>query len=84
MQTIFPKMLWIGSAIGAAGLCIYFTHPGNDGFKQLLLIQSLTCGLCLAGMGLFTAQGVRGARELFPVLFRAIPLTLASVQMLLA
>jgi hypothetical protein len=84
MQTIFPKVLWISSAIGAAGLMIYFTNPGNDGFKQLLLIQSLTCGLCLVGMGLFTAQGIRGAKELFPVLFRAIPLTLASVQTLLA
>ena len=84
MQTILPKVLWLSSAIGAAGIAIYHTHPDNDGYKQLLLIQSASCVLAVVLVGLFTLQGIRGAKRLVPVLYRAVPITLAGVQLLLA
>lgn len=84
MQTIMPKVLWLSSAVGAAGLAIYHTHPDNDGYKQLLLIQSATCALAIVLIGLFALQGVSGAKRLVPVLYRAVPITLAGVQLLMA
>lgn len=84
MQTILPKVLWLSSAIGAAGLAIYHTHPDNDGYKQLLLIQSASCVLGIVLIGLFSAQGVSGAKKLVPVLYRAVPITLAGAQLLMA
>lgn len=82
LLTILPKVLWISCAVGAAGLAIYYTRPYNEGFKQMLLIQSTTAVAGGLVIGLFALQGTIGAKNLIPVLYRAIPITLASVLIL--
>jgi len=83
-QTILPKVLWISCAVGAVALMIYHTGPANEGYKEMMLIQSITTILGVLLVLLFVSMGVEGARNLLPVLYRALPLTLCSVYTLTA
>jgi len=80
---ILPKVMWISCAIGAAGLSILHTRPDNLGYQQLLLIQASVSILSMLAVGAFAAIGA-DIRHIIPILYRAIPLALASIYILTA
>jgi hypothetical protein len=77
MQTILPKLLWISSAVGAAALAMVHQHAPKAGYLQMFMIQSVVAIVCLVAVGLAAAQG-KNVQHLVPILYRAIPLTLAA------
>lgn len=82
--TIIPKVLWIGCAVGTIGLLLRHLQTGNDGYRQMLIIQSVVTLGTLIVVGFAAATGVSGLRNLLPIYFRALPLTLAAGSLLLA
>jgi hypothetical protein len=76
-KTILPKLLWISSAVGAVALMMVHQHAAEAGYQQMFLIQGVVAVGCLIVMGLAAAQG-QNVQHLIPVLYRAIPLTLAG------
>lgn len=81
--TILPKVMWISCAVGAAGLSMLHTHPDNLGYQQLLLIQASVSILGMLAVGACAAIGA-DTRHIIPILYRSIPLALASIYILTA
>lgn len=79
-QTILPKLLWISCAVGASGLSMLHTRPDNDGYLKILQIHALLSVVVIVVVGLLLIQGK--SKNLIPVLYRAIPLALASVYII--
>lgn len=79
-QTILPKILWIGCAVGAIGIMFYLLQL--EGAREMLLIHAASGGI---GVGMFLAfRQTSDSQTLTPVLYRAIPLLLISVYLLTA
>lgn len=79
-QTILPKLLWISCAVGASGLSMLHTRPDNDGYLKILQIHALLSVLVVVVVGLLLIQGK--SKNLIPVLYRTIPLALASAYLI--
>ena len=77
-ETILPKVLWIGCAVGAVGIMFHLLQL--EGARQMLMIHTASGGV---GIGMFLAFRQTGdTQTLTPVLYRAIPLLLISVYLL--
>jgi len=83
VHTIIPKILWIGCAVGAIGLLLRHLQTGNNGYQQLLIIQSTVTLFTLIALGIAATQGVTGFRNLLPIYFRALPIALAGASLLM-
>lgn len=84
VRTIIPKFLWIGCAVGTIGLLLRHLQTENEGYRQMLIIQSVVTLGTLIVVGFAAATGVSGLRNLLPIYFRALPLTLAAISLLMA
>lgn len=82
--TIIPKILWISCAVGAIGLLLRHLQTDNDGYRQMLIIQSVVTLGTLIVVAFAAVTGVSGIRNLLPIYFRALPLTLAAGSLLMA
>lgn len=80
---IVPKILWMSSAISAWGIAFYLFNFGNDGYKRMLLIGGLPIAIGTLLLIFFAASGVRHIKLVAPILFRAIPLFLVDIYLLL-
>jgi hypothetical protein len=79
-QTILPKVLWIGCAVGAIGIMFHLLQL--DGAHEMLLIHAASGGV---GVGMFLAfRQSTDSQALTPLLYRAVPLLLISVYLLTA
>lgn len=76
-QTILPKILWIGCAVGTIGIMFYLLQL--EGFREMLMIHTAAGGV---GVGVFLAfRQTSDTQALTPVLYRAVPLLLISVYL---
>ncbi len=82
-MTILPKVLWISSAVGASGLALFHADPERPGYKQLLIIQTLTALVAFVIWGFGNMQGIQSIQRLTPAILRAVPLMLAGAYILL-
>ncbi len=82
--TIIPKVLWISCAVGSIGLLLRHLQTANDGYRQMLIIQSAVTVGTLIVVGFGAATGASGLRNLLPIYYRALPLTLAAGSLLMA
>lgn len=82
--TIIPKVLWISCAVGTIGLLLRHLQTENDGYRQMLIIQSAVTVGTLIVVGVGVVKGVSGLRNLLPIYYRALPLTLAAGSLLIA
>jgi hypothetical protein len=79
-QVIVPKVLWIGSAVGAIGIMFHLLQL--EGARQILVIHAASGGI---GVGMFLAfRQTHDSQALTPVLYRVVPLLLISVYLLTA
>lgn len=76
---IIPKVLWISSAVSAAGIALYFFRFGNDGYKQALMIGILSIAACLVLLAFFLISGIKHLKSVTPILLRAVPALLAGL-----
>jgi hypothetical protein len=79
--TIVPKVLWLSSAISATGISLYLF--GIEGYKQMLTIGALTIASATLVLAFFVITNVKHINLVTPVLFRAFPLFLADIYLLL-
>jgi hypothetical protein len=80
LQTILPKVLWIGCAVGAIGIMFHLLQL--EGARELLVIHAASGGV---GVGMFLAfRQTNDSHTLTPVLYRAVPFLLISVYLLTA
>lgn len=82
-STIVPKVLWISSAICMVGIALSFITPKNQGYKELLLIGTLTIASGTVILTFFLVSGIKVAKAAVPVLYRAVPASLAALYFLL-
>lgn len=79
-QTILPKLLWIGCAVGAIGIMFHLLQL--EGAREILVIHAASGGI---GVGMFLAfRQTSDSQALTPVLYRVVPLLLISVYILAA
>lgn len=80
--TIVPKILWISSAVITVGIILFFSNTGNEGYKIILMLGSITIpvGIILLAAGL--SSGVKQLNVIVPILYRAIPLTIVAIYIL--
>ncbi len=80
--TTVPKILWISSAVITAGIILFFSKAGNEGYKMILMLGSITipAGIIILAAGL--SSGVKHLNVIVPILYRAIPLTIVAIYML--
>lgn len=81
--TILPKILWISSAVGASGLALFHADPNKPGFKQMLIIQTLTALVGFVVWGFSNMQGAQHLQRLTPAILRAVPIMLAGAYIIL-
>ncbi|MDZ4714060.1 MAG: hypothetical protein SH819_01205 [Cytophagales bacterium] len=82
LQTIIPKLIWIGCAVGSIGLSLYFTETGNEGYTLMLMIHATVVAPATLLIFFGAVRAVKGASLLSPVLYRAIPLLFAALYIL--
>lgn len=80
-QTILPKVLWISSAVGAVALALVHSHSPEAGYQQMFLIQGVVAVGCIVVVGISAFLG-QNIQHLVPILYRAIPLTMAGAHFL--
>jgi hypothetical protein len=80
---IIPKVLWISSAISALGLALYVINLGNEGYRTILMVGGLTIAIATLLLIYFVVTGTRHISRVVPILFRALPLCLVSLYILL-
>lgn len=79
--TILPKVLWIGCAVGAIG--ILFQLLKLDGAREMLTIHASTGGIGIILLAVLSLQQGNDSNPFIPVLYRAVPLLLVTLYMLL-
>lgn len=79
-QTILPKILWIGCAVGAIG--ILFQLLKLDGAREMLTIHAASGGIGIILFGILALQRGNDSNPFIPVLYRAVPLLLVTLYML--
>jgi hypothetical protein len=79
-QTILPKVMWIGCAVGIIGLLFYLLKL--EGFREMLTIGGAASGLGVVLFGVLSLVNANQMQTLSPVLYRAIPIVLLTSYVL--
>lgn len=80
--TILPKVTWISCAVCTISILLYFIKTGNKGYEQGLMIHTTITVIGLLMLGFAGFRGVKNARALLPMYYRAIPLLFAALYLL--
>lgn len=79
---ILPKILWLSTAVSIAGYLALLTFQDNDTYRKLILVGG---GTILVSLSIFAYDLFKGFRDihfLYPILLRAIPVTLFDLYLL--
>lgn len=79
---IIPKTLWISCTISALGISFFLFEFGNDGYKKLLTIGSVSTGFGSLLFVIFIIRGVKHVKIIAPLLLRAVPLFFMDIYLL--
>jgi hypothetical protein len=74
MQTVAPKMVWIGCAVSVIGILFYIL--GAKGYVQMISVGGSVLLACSLILVFFLANNSRDLKVYTPILFRMIPLLL--------
>lgn len=80
---IVPRVLWISSAVTTFGVFAYVADFGNDGYIMSLTVGGLAISICLFILLITFLMGVKKLRIVMPILFRALPILLAGIYIIL-
>lgn len=80
-QTIVPKVMWIACAMSVVGILFYVLNM--NGSKEMLMIAVPAMAMGLVLFAAMFAAGAKNINLLTPILYRAIPLFLIGIYLLM-
>jgi hypothetical protein len=80
---IVPRILWISSALTAFGVFAFVADFGNDGYLKGLIIGGFSISLCSFILLISLLMGVKKLRVVLPILFRALPVLMLAIYIVI-
>ncbi len=80
--TIAPKLVGISMAVSLIGILFYFINANVQGTKQMLLLGSLSGIAASVVIAIGVAIKAKNSVTLIPILYRSVPVAIASVYLL--
>lgn len=81
---ILPKVLWLSIASSVLGYLAFITFPQNDAYYKLIFVGGGTIFLGLLVLVYEIFKGLKDIHFLCPALFRAVPVALFDLYLLLS
>jgi hypothetical protein len=79
---IAPKLVGISMAVSLIGILFYFINANIEGTKQMLFLGSMSGIAASLVIGIGVAIGAKNSNTLLPILYRSVPIAIASVYLL--
>lgn len=80
--TIAPKLVGISMAVSLIGILFYFINANVEGTKQMLFLGSISGIAASLVIGIGVATRAKNSSVLIPILYRAVPIAIASAYLL--